>query len=78
MPTDLVPNPEGTYPSNPESPFPAWIRCEACEDFLCTLHPGQHAYDCDCPAIEEWGCDPYSAGGVDPNAFDPDVSTACG
>jgi hypothetical protein len=45
--------------------WPAWIRCELCEDFLCTIH-GCHVYDCDCPGIEDWAernVDPYSAGG---------------
>ncbi len=44
---------------------PAWVRCESFDGFLCTIHTGEHAHDCDCPAIEEWACDPYSAGGVD-------------
>lgn len=38
---------------------PAWIRCECCEDFLCTIH-GMHVYDCDCAPIDEWEKDPYS------------------
>jgi hypothetical protein len=39
----------------------AWVRCEDCDDFICTLHD-MHAYDCSCPAIEEWAevlDDPY-------------------
>jgi len=32
-----------------------------CEDFLCTLHRGDHVADCPCPPIEEWETtDPYS------------------
>lgn len=44
---------------------PAWIPCECCEDFICTIHQ-THAYDCSCPDIEVWarrGIDPYSEGG---------------
>jgi hypothetical protein len=49
---------------------PAWIRCECCDDFLCTIHgrPGEpiHAHDCKCPSIASWarrGLDPYTEGG---------------
>lgn len=45
---------------------PAWVRCESGDDFLCTIHPGEHAYDCECPGIEEWALcdlDPYTTGG---------------
>lgn len=38
---------------------PYWAPCPACEDYWCTLH-NTHAYDCDCPSIEEWEVDPYS------------------
>jgi hypothetical protein len=31
----------------------AWIKCEGCGDWWCTVHK-QHAYDCDCPPIDEW------------------------
>lgn len=44
---------------------PAWVRCECCEDFLCTIH-GMHAYDCPCPDIDGWArrkIDPYTDGG---------------
>lgn len=37
----------------------AWIPCGGCDDFFCTLH-GTHAYDCECPPIEEWDADPYA------------------
>lgn len=43
------------------APVPAWIRCEMCEDWLCTFH-NMHVYDCSCPAIEDWdmvGLNPY-------------------
>lgn len=46
-------------------PYPAWLLCECCEDYLCTIHGG-HVFDCECPALEEWidqGVDPYSEGG---------------
>jgi hypothetical protein len=29
-----------------------WIVCDLCEDYWCTLHE-KHAYDCDCPSLEE-------------------------
>lgn len=59
----LAPNPEGAWPPDPQSPHPAWILCGCCDDYLCTIHAGEHAYDCECPALEDWACDPYSAGG---------------
>lgn len=40
----------------------AWIRCDLCEDFFCTIHD-EHVADCPYPGIEEWadmGIDPYS------------------
>ena len=45
---------------------PAWIRCECCEDYLCTLHPGEHVADCPCPDLDDWaarGLNPYVEGG---------------
>lgn len=42
---------------------PAWELCEACEDYLCNIHPGLHVHECDCPYIDEWieiSIDPYS------------------
>jgi hypothetical protein len=45
---------------------PAWVRCETCDDFICTIHKGQHVADCPCPGIEVWakrGIDPYTDGG---------------
>lgn len=57
------PNPDGVWPPDPTSPHAAWIVCDCCEDYLCTIHESEHAFECDCPAIEEWACDPYSAGG---------------
>lgn len=41
---------------------PAWVRCEDCDDYVCTIHR-QHTADCPCPPIEEWVVDPYSEGG---------------
>jgi hypothetical protein len=41
--------------------LPAWVRCESCEDFYCTIHE-LHAFECDCPPLEVWleaGQDPY-------------------
>ncbi len=39
--------------------MPAWIRCECCEDYLCTIHL-RHAYECPCEEVSEWSTDPYS------------------
>jgi hypothetical protein len=41
---------------------PAWVECEDCDDYVCTIHR-QHTADCPCPPIEEWDVDPYSEGG---------------
>ena len=35
-----------------------WTLCDCCEDYWCNIH-GAHAYDCDCPPIDEWNTDPY-------------------
>lgn len=32
---------------------PAWIECECCGGMMCQRH-GVHAYDCECPDIDEW------------------------
>lgn len=47
---------------------PAWTRCECCDDFVCNIHEGQHAWECPCPPIEVWidaGLDPYEDSGKD-------------
>ena len=31
-----------------------WTPCDCCDDYLCNYHVGQHAYDCTCPAIDQW------------------------
>ena len=36
----------------------AWVRCPCCENFWCTIHQ-RHAFECDCPPIEEWTSNPY-------------------
>lgn len=41
---------------------PAWIPCSGCDGFYCRIHQ-EHAYDCACPAVEEWDGDPYTSGG---------------
>lgn len=44
---------------------PAWIKCDTCDEFFCTLHDC-HAYECDCPDIDAWtkkGVYPYLEGG---------------
>jgi len=40
---------------------PAWMECQCCEDFICTIH-GLHVYECDCPPIDEWDANPYEPG----------------
>jgi len=42
----------------PNDGGPTWIECEACGDYVCTEHSTEgdvvHAFDCHCPAVEEW------------------------
>lgn len=45
---------------SPVSFVPVWERCSCCEKFVCNLHPGKHASDCDCKPIEELDFDPYT------------------
>lgn len=52
---------------------PAWVPCDGCEDFYCQIHQ-QHAHDCDCPPIEEWITDPYSAPDPPPIAAGREVT----
>ena len=40
---------------------PAWVPCTDCDEFWCNVHE-QHAFDCPCPPIEDWTCDPYTTG----------------
>jgi len=35
-----------------------WYKCDCCDDYMCRLH-GVHAYDCDCPTIDEFPRWPY-------------------
>ncbi len=49
--------------SNPQAgepchPLAAWTECACCEDYWCNVHD-EHAYDCDCPPLDEWETDPY-------------------
>lgn len=37
---------------------PLWQRCQCCEDYWCNIHH-MHAYDCDCPPVEDFGIYPY-------------------
>jgi hypothetical protein len=54
--------------AEPGTGLPAWIECAMCGDFLCTYHSAEeghavHAFDCHCPAVEEWhdlNLDPYT------------------
>jgi hypothetical protein len=44
---------------------PAWIRCDDCDDFFCTIHK-MHVADCACPEIDHWARRnvwPYTDGG---------------
>jgi len=54
----------------------AWVRCEMCEDFNCTIH-GMHAYDCPCPPIEEWSEDPYDPRVIWPTPAARDFKGPC-
>ena len=37
-----------------------WEPCECCDEFGCNIHQA-HAFECDCPAIEDWeDLDPYA------------------
>lgn len=38
-----------------------WEPCDCCGEPFCTIHD-QHAFECACPAIDEWplDVDPYS------------------
>lgn len=38
---------------------PAWVPCGCCESHWCNRHE-RHAYECECPPVEEWGESPYS------------------
>jgi hypothetical protein len=49
--------------------MPAWIPCPCCGEFWCSRH-GLHAFECDCPPIEDWEDDPYSEPPM-PKAKDP-------
>lgn len=40
--------------------LPAWEQCGCCDEFWCNIHD-MHAFECDCPPIEEWNSDPYMA-----------------
>jgi DNA (cytosine-5)-methyltransferase 1 len=42
-----------------DSSSPAWQPCECCDEFFCNIH-GMHAFECDCPPVDEWDTDPYS------------------
>jgi len=53
-------------------PVPAalcWAPCDCCDEFVCNIH-GVHAFECECPPIDEWGqIDPYTT----PATEAPDV-----
>lgn len=37
-----------------------WVECpEGCGEYWCNIHD-MHAFECDCPPLEEWNRDPYS------------------
>ncbi|NBW14373.1 MAG: hypothetical protein EBR82_40885 [Caulobacteraceae bacterium] len=59
--------------------FPAvvvapWVRCECCGDVWCRLH-GMHAYDCACPAVDEWAV--YDLSPYDPSVLRFITPTEC-
>jgi len=56
----LVPRIEGKESGWWQGKTAAWVKCPCCENFWCQIH-GTHAYECDCPPIEEWENDPYCA-----------------
>lgn len=59
------PSGSGSPWSNPmptDDGSPAWVKCRLCDCYWCTIHK-THAYNCDCPPIEEWEVDPYTEGG---------------
>jgi len=33
--------------------LPDWIPCPCCEDYLCVRHWPLHAWECECPAIDD-------------------------
>ena len=39
--------------------YPAWEPCSCCDEFWCNVHDC-HAFECDCPPIDEWTSDPYA------------------
>lgn len=55
-----VPHTEGSESGWWQGRTAAWIKCDSCEDYICTIHR-THAHDCDCPPIEEWKYNPYFA-----------------
>jgi hypothetical protein len=36
-----------------------WTPCEDCDEYWCNIHL-EHAFECECPPLEEWSTDPYS------------------
>ena len=49
----------------------AWVPCPCCQEYWCMRH-GCHAFECECPAIQEWTTDPYSdPDDLTPNEVDP-------
>lgn len=32
---------------------PAWVRCDCCDDVICTIH-ATHTFECACPSIDVW------------------------
>jgi len=52
-------------PTNIIKSPPAWVKCDCCDDYICTIH-GKHVFECDCKEIEWWaakGISPYMTGG---------------
>lgn len=50
---------QGAVEDSAEAADPCWIPCPHCDEFWCTIH-NQHAFECPCPPIEDWGeANPY-------------------
>ncbi len=52
-----------------------WVPC-ICGEYWCLVHQ-EHACDCPCPPVEEWGdVNPYSADGSITFCGDPDPAAS--
>jgi hypothetical protein len=46
-----------------------WEPCPDCPEYWCNIH-GMHAFECECPPVEEWDTNPYAPQEIErkPNA----------